>query len=62
MEQKINAGGSAQNSMRILQWLLDDIFKHKCSIYCGGLGNDLRGTRLESLVRLAGVDARFANI
>ncbi|XP_076249509.1 adenosine kinase [Calliopsis andreniformis] len=60
VEQKISPGGSAQNSMRILQWLFDDTFKHQCSIYCGGLGNDLRGAMLENLVRSAGVDARYA--
>ncbi|XP_076638394.1 adenosine kinase isoform X1 [Colletes latitarsis] len=60
LEQKISAGGSAQNSMRILQWLFDDTFKHQYSIYCGGLGNDPRGAMLENLVRSAGVDARYA--
>ncbi|XP_076179152.1 uncharacterized protein LOC143152669 isoform X3 [Ptiloglossa arizonensis] len=59
-EQKISAGGSAQNSMRILQWLFDDTFKSQWSIYCGGLGNDPRGAMLENLVRSAGVDARYA--
>ncbi|XP_053976661.1 adenosine kinase-like [Hylaeus volcanicus] len=60
LEKKISAGGSAQNSMRILQWLFDDTFKNQYSIYCGGLGNDPRGAMLKNLVRSAGVDARYA--
>nr|XP_003705832.1 PREDICTED: adenosine kinase [Megachile rotundata]XP_012146744.1 PREDICTED: adenosine kinase [Megachile rotundata]XP_012146745.1 PREDICTED: adenosine kinase [Megachile rotundata] len=59
-EPTISAGGSAQNSMRILEWLCDETFKHRYCIYCGGLGNDSKGTTLKNLVRSAGVDARYA--
>ncbi|OAD62368.1 Adenosine kinase [Eufriesea mexicana] len=59
-EYRVSAGGSAQNSMRILQWLCDETFKNRYTIYCGGLGNDSRGTMLENLVRTAGVDIRYA--
>lgn len=59
-EQKMSAGGSAQNTVRILQWLCDETFQRRYCIYCGGLGNDLMGTMLESLVKSAGVDARYA--
>ena len=60
VEQKVNAGGSAQNSMRILQWLFKSTFKGPCTMYCGGIGNDLRGVMLENLVRSASVDVRYA--
>ncbi|XP_076664197.1 adenosine kinase isoform X2 [Andrena cerasifolii] len=60
VEQKVNAGGSAQNSMRILQWLFKSTFKCPCTMYCGGIGNDLRGVMLENLVRSASVDVRYA--
>ncbi|XP_076646912.1 uncharacterized protein LOC143355723 [Halictus rubicundus] len=59
-EQRISAGGSAQNSMRILQWLFNNTLKKPCSIYCGGLGKDIRGTTIYNSVTLAGVDARYA--
>lgn len=59
-EPTISAGGSAQNSMRILEWLCDETFKNRYCIYCGGLGNDSKGTTLKNLVRSAGVDARYA--
>ncbi|CAL7945129.1 unnamed protein product [Xylocopa violacea] len=59
-EQKISAGGSAQNSMRILQWLCDETFQNQYCVYHGGLGNDSKGLMLENLVRSAGVDARYA--
>ncbi|XP_031840146.1 uncharacterized protein LOC116430324 [Nomia melanderi] len=59
-EKRISAGGSAQNSMRILQWLFSNTLKNQCSIYCGGLGKDPRGAMLDTLVRSAGVDARYA--
>lgn len=58
IEQYTNPGGSAQNTVRILQWLCDETHESQISIFCGGLGNDQRGSILEKLVRLAGVDAR----
>lgn len=58
-EQRVSPGGSAQNTMRILQWLCDDT--HECHIgtFCGGIGSDQRGSVLEKLVRLSGVDLKF---
>lgn len=58
--QRISAGGSSQNSMRILQWLCDETIEKKYTIFCGGLGNDSRKPVLQNLVRSAGVDARYA--
>ncbi|XP_018339253.1 PREDICTED: adenosine kinase-like isoform X2 [Trachymyrmex septentrionalis] len=60
IEQYTNPGGSAQNTSRILQWLCDETHESQISIFCGCLGNDQRGSILEKLVRLAGVDARYA--
>ncbi|XP_012242193.1 adenosine kinase [Bombus impatiens] len=57
---RFNAGGSAQNSMRVLQWLCDETHQNQYTIYCGGLGNDSGGKMLEILVRSAGVDVRYA--
>ncbi|XP_033322449.1 uncharacterized protein LOC117218248 [Megalopta genalis] len=59
-EIRTSAGGSAQNSMRILQWLFNNTLKSESSIYCGGLGKDSRGTILYTSVQSAGVDARYA--
>ncbi|XP_034195081.1 uncharacterized protein LOC117611252 [Osmia lignaria lignaria] len=59
-EPTISAGGSAQNTMRILEWLCDETFKKRYGIYSGGLGNDSKGTTLKNLVRSAGVDTRYA--
>ncbi|XP_011638464.1 adenosine kinase-like [Pogonomyrmex barbatus] len=59
IEQCTNPGGSAQNTLRILQWLCDETYESQISIFCGSLGNDQRGTILEKLVRLAGVDVRY---
>lgn len=58
VEQCTNPGGSAQNTLRILQWLCDETHESQINIFCGSLGNDQRGSILEKLVRLAGVDAR----
>ncbi|XP_014487119.1 PREDICTED: adenosine kinase-like isoform X1 [Dinoponera quadriceps] len=59
-EQRVSPGGSAQNTMRILQWLCDET--HECHIgtFCGAVGTDQRGSVLEKLVRLSGVDVRYA--
>ncbi|EGI63114.1 PREDICTED: adenosine kinase [Acromyrmex echinatior] len=59
IEQYTNPGGSAQNTLRILQWLCDETHESQISIFYGSLGNDQRGSILEKLVRLAGVDARY---
>ncbi|KYM92384.1 Adenosine kinase [Atta colombica] len=58
-EQYTNPGGSAQNTMRIMQWLCDETHESQISIFCGSLGNDQRGSILEKLVRLARVDTRY---
>jgi len=58
IEQYTNPGGSAQNTLRILQWLCDETHESQISVFYGGLGNDQRGSILEKLVRLAGVDVR----
>ncbi|XP_011861477.1 PREDICTED: adenosine kinase isoform X2 [Vollenhovia emeryi] len=55
VEQHTNPGGSAQNTVRILQWLYDETRELLCdethesqiSVFCGGLGNDQRGSSLE---------------
>ncbi|XP_015609110.1 adenosine kinase isoform X2 [Cephus cinctus] len=59
-EQTISAGGSAQNTLRILQWLCGGPSSSPVGIYYGGIGKDARGNMLESLVRAAGVDTRYA--
>lgn len=45
--------------MRILQWLCDDSHESQITSFYGGLGNDQKGSILEKLVRIAGVDVRF---
>ncbi|XP_012279852.1 adenosine kinase [Orussus abietinus] len=60
LKQTVSAGGSVQNTMRILQWLCAGPTRPAIGIYCGGLGMDFRGSVLENLVRLAGVNARYA--
>ncbi|XP_020300821.1 adenosine kinase-like [Pseudomyrmex gracilis] len=59
-EQSTFPGGSAQNTMRILQWLCDDSHESQVTSFYGGLGNDQKGSILEKLVRIAGVDVRYA--
>lgn len=59
-QHKFSAGGSAQNSMRILQWLCDETLQNRYTIYCGGIGYDSGGKMLEILVKSAGVDVRYA--
>jgi len=58
-EQYTNPGGSAQNTMRIMQWLCDETHESQISIFCGSLGNDQRSSILEKLIRLARVDTRL---
>lgn len=58
----MSPGGSAQNSMRILQWLYDETNKSKITTFYGGLGNDSKGKVLEKLVRSAGVDVKYVII
>ncbi|XP_011501475.1 PREDICTED: adenosine kinase [Ceratosolen solmsi marchali] len=60
-ESKIitRAGGSAQNTMRILQKLCGDLNSSKMCVYYGGLGDDSRGKTLEKLVQAANIDARY---
>lgn len=55
-------GGSAQNTMRILQWLCDSTNESHIGTFYGGAGNDQNGAVLEKLVRIAGVDVRFVFI
>ncbi|XP_012219629.1 uncharacterized protein [Linepithema humile] len=59
-EQNTYPGGSAQNTMRILQWLCDETREFQVGTFYGGLGNDHKGSVLEKLVRLAGVDVKYA--
>jgi len=61
-EQNMCPGGSAQNTIRILQWLCDDSHKSPIGTFHGGLGNDHNGSILEKLVRISGVDTRFVFI
>lgn len=59
VEQKVSPGGSAQNTMRILQWLCDETHEYQIGTFCGSVGNDQRASILEKLVQIAGVDVRF---
>ncbi|XP_046999107.1 adenosine kinase-like isoform X1 [Schistocerca americana] len=52
-----SAGGAAQNSLRVFQWLVREPFK---SVYFGGIGTDDRGALLERLVKDAGVSTRYS--
>lgn len=58
----MSAGGSAQNTMRILQWLCNETHGFQIGTFYGGLGNDHKGSILEKLVRLAGVDVKYVII
>lgn len=58
-EQRVNPGGSAQNTMRILQWLCDETHECRVGTFCGGVGDDQRASILEKLVQIAGVDVRY---
>ncbi|KAJ9591142.1 hypothetical protein L9F63_002297 [Diploptera punctata] len=55
-EVEYHAGGSAQNTLRIFQWLINSPFY---SVFLGGIGEDEEGKMLESLVKNAGVDTRY---
>ncbi|KZC10104.1 Adenosine kinase, partial [Dufourea novaeangliae] len=59
-QRRFNVGGSAQNSMRILQWLFDNTLKNQSCIYCGCRGKDPKGAKLNILAESAGVDCRYA--
>ncbi|XP_008556442.1 uncharacterized protein LOC103577541 [Microplitis demolitor] len=59
-KQRVAAGGCAQNTARILQWLCGGPKIPHVVIYCGGIGNDSRGTTLEKLVKSTGVETRYA--
>lgn len=58
-KQRVAAGGCAQNTARILQWLCGGPKIPHVVIYCGGIGNDSRGTTLEKLVKSTGVETRY---
>lgn len=58
-KQVVYPGGSAQNTMRIIQWLYDETFQNQYCIFSGAIGNDCKGIMLQSLVRSTGVDARY---
>lgn len=45
-------GGSAQNTLRIFQWLCQ---KSEIAYMFGGIGNDENGTILKQLVEYSGV-------
>ncbi|XP_029174849.1 adenosine kinase-like [Nylanderia fulva] len=59
-EQCTSPGGSAQNTLRILQWLCDETHESQIGTFYGGIGNDQKGSILEKLVRITGVDVRYA--
>lgn len=61
-EQCTSPGGSAQNTLRILQWLCDETHESQIGIFYGGVGSDQQGSILEKLVRITGVDVRFVII
>lgn len=52
------AGGCAQNTLRILQWLLDQTNSMKFCLYSGCLGKDSRGIALQEIVEASGVQTR----
>lgn len=58
-EQCTSPGGSAQNTLRILQWLCDETHESQIGTFYGGVGSDQQGSILEKLVRITGVDVRF---
>ncbi|KAL6425938.1 hypothetical protein ACFW04_008919 [Cataglyphis niger] len=59
-EQCTSPGGSAQNTLRILQWLCDETHESQIGTFYGGIGSDQQGSILEKLVRITGVDVRYA--
>ncbi|KAF7993608.1 hypothetical protein HCN44_010203 [Aphidius gifuensis] len=59
-QERVAPGGCAQNTLRILQWLCGGSSISPVTIYCGGLGEDSRGSTLEKMVKAAGVQTRYA--
>ncbi|XP_034935972.1 adenosine kinase-like [Chelonus insularis] len=59
-DQRVAAGGCAQNTARILQWLCGGQKVPHVVIFCGGKGDDSRGATLEKLVKASGVETRYA--
>nr|CAD7462521.1 unnamed protein product [Timema tahoe] len=57
-EVYLNAGGSAQNTARIFQWLVGH--QHGC-VYFGSIGCDEEGTLVETLLRRSGVHTRYTS-
>nr|CAD7417508.1 unnamed protein product [Timema cristinae] len=55
-EVYLNAGGSAQNTARIFQWLVGP---QHCCVYFGSIGSDEEGTLVETLLRRSGVHTRY---
>lgn len=50
----VSAGGCAQNTIRVLQWLNEP----DKTIYFGGIGNDEQGKILKEFVESTGVSTR----
>ncbi|KAK0075131.1 hypothetical protein PV325_007320 [Microctonus aethiopoides] len=59
-DQRVAPGGCAQNTARILQWLCGGSSIPPVVIFCGGIGNDSRGTTVEKMVKAAGVQTQYA--
>ncbi|KAK0178521.1 hypothetical protein PV327_007403 [Microctonus hyperodae] len=59
-DQRVAPGGCAQNTARILQWLCGGSSIPPVVIFCGGIGNDSRGTTVEKMVKAAGVQTKYA--
>nr|CAD7200308.1 unnamed protein product [Timema douglasi] len=57
-EVYLNAGGSAQNTARIFQWLVGP---QHCCVYFGSIGSDEEGTLVETLLRRSGVHTRYTS-
>nr|CAD7609919.1 unnamed protein product [Timema genevievae] len=57
-EVYLNAGGSAQNTARIFQWLVGP---QHCCVYFGSIGCDEEGTLVETLLRRSGVHTRYTS-
>ncbi|XP_066590352.1 uncharacterized protein [Prorops nasuta] len=60
LETSISSGGAAQNTLRVLQWLCDETHFSRFCIYCGGIGNDSNGTKLNELITASGIITRYA--
>lgn len=53
-DKKYSPGGAAQNTMRVLQWILQE----PSTVMIGAIGNDLQGQQLKEFVEEAGVVTR----